>query len=161
MDKNQDWLADQESHLFLGHVKLLEKLCSVLGGHVMTHELWRIEHQMLTRCLLQLGTELQNSRCNLLLLPTTTRSTDVYARDCIDNYGTCRQYFPMGHQNLAVHVQKVASYHKEMYTTKLVTSIWSFFTLADKNKSSADSFKGFLLKKHAPKSPDFEEIVFF
>jgi hypothetical protein len=67
----------------------------------------------------------------------------------------------MGHQNLAVHVQKVASYHKEMYTTKLVTSIWSFFTLADKNKSSANSFKGFLLKKHAPKSPDFEEFVFF
>jgi hypothetical protein len=126
---------------------------------------------MLTRCLLQLGPELQNSRCNLHLVPTTTWSTDVYARDCIDNYGTCSQYFPMialtimervastfpcdtkNRQSGQCMLQKVAWHHKEMYTTKSVTSIWGqflslgFFSLGDKKKSSSNSFKGFLLKK--------------
>ncbi len=146
---------------------------------------WRFEHQMLTRCLLQLGPELQNSRCNLHLVPTTTWSTDVYARDCIDNYGTCSQYFPMialtimervastfpcdtkNRQSGQCMLQKVAWHHKEMYTTKSVTSIWGqflslgFFSLGDKKKVQFELIRRIFAKEMCQNLQILRNLRFF
>jgi hypothetical protein len=128
-------------------------------------KLWRFEHQMLTRCLLQLGPELQNSRCNLHLVPTTTWSTDVYGRDCIDNYATYRQYFPMRHQKPAMHVAEICIIRQRNVHHQIGDQhfcFWGqFLSLGDKNKSSVNSFKGFLLKKCAKISRFWGICVFF
>jgi len=104
---------------------------------------------MLTRCLLQVGTELQIVGV-IYSLSRPPRDLQMFmlaiALTIMERVASTLPCDTRNRHSGECMSQKVASHHKEMYTTKLVASIWGqFLSLGDNTKSCSNSFKGLLL----------------